>query len=147
MKVESERPERGARRATRQREAIAGVLQDVAEFRSAQDIHAELRARGLAVGLATVYRQLSALGDRGEVDVLVTPAGETVYRQCLAETHHHHLICRSCGRTVEFEGPEIEKLAERVARQAGFRDVSHTVEIFGTCRACAAANSRSPGTI
>jgi Fur family transcriptional regulator, ferric uptake regulator len=140
MKVESTQKDRGGPRATRQREAIAGVLQEGAEFRSAQEIHAELKAGGHPVGLATVYRRLAVLADRGEVDVLVTPAGETVYRQCAAETHHHHLICRSCGRTVEFEGPEIEKLAERVARRAGFRDVSHTVEIFGTCRRCAGAD-------
>jgi Fur family transcriptional regulator, ferric uptake regulator len=140
MKVESAQRDRGGPRATRQREAIAGVLQERAEFRSAQEIHAELKTRGHPVGLATVYRRLAVLADRGEVDVLVTPAGETVYRQCAAETHHHHLICRSCGRTVEFEGPEIEKLAERVAGRAGFRDVSHTVEIFGTCRSCASAD-------
>jgi Fur family transcriptional regulator, ferric uptake regulator len=141
MTIDASRTERVGPRATRQREAIAEVLQKVAEFRSAQDIHAELRARGHGVGLATVYRRLAALADRGEVDVLVTPAGETAYRQCAAETHHHHLICRSCGRTVEFEGPEIERLADRVAKRAGFRDVSHTVEIFGTCRSCGGARA------
>ena len=129
------------RYATRQGEAIASVLTDVAEFRSAQEIYAELRRRGVRVGLTTVYRHLGALADRGEVDVLHTPAGETVYRQCAAEAHHHHLICRFCGKTVEFEGPEMEQLAVRVARRAGFRDVSHTVEIFGTCRECGAARA------
>jgi len=124
------------RYATRQGEAISAVLKDTAEFRSAQDIHAELRRRGHRVGLTTVYRHLGDLAERGEVDVLHTPAGETIYRQCAADAHHHHLICRFCGRTVEFEGPEIEQWTERVARQAGFRDVSHTVEIFGTCRDC-----------
>jgi Fur family transcriptional regulator, ferric uptake regulator len=139
MTVDASVPRRPDPRATRQREAIDDVLEQVTEFRSAQDIHAELRARGHGVGLATVYRRLAVLADRGQVDVLVTPAGETVYRQCAAETHHHHLICRSCGRTVEFEGPEIERLADRVAKRAGFRDVSHTVEIFGTCRGCGAS--------
>jgi Fur family transcriptional regulator, ferric uptake regulator len=124
-------------RSTRQREAIAAVLEDVTEFRSAQEIHDELRRRGNQVGLATVYRQLGSLAERGEVDALHTPGGETVYRRCAAEVHHHHLVCRSCGKTVEFEGPEIERLAERVARREGFRDVSHTVEILGTCSDCA----------
>jgi Fur family transcriptional regulator, ferric uptake regulator len=124
-------------RSTRQREAIAAVLHDVAGFRSAQEIHDELRRRGNQVGLATVYRQLGSLADRGEVDVLHTGGGETVYRRCAAEAHHHHLVCRSCGTTVEFEGPEIERLAERVAKRAEFEDVSHTVEILGTCKDCA----------
>jgi len=130
--IEPSRP-----RSTRQREAIAAVLEDVTEFRSAQEIHDELRRRGNRVGLATVYRQLGNLAERGVVDVLHTGGGETVYRRCAAEVHHHHLVCRSCGKTVEFEGPEIERLAERVARRAGFRDVSHTVEILGTCSDCA----------
>ncbi len=133
--VDSARP----RYSTRQGEAISAVLKEIAEFRSAQDIHAELRRRGHRVGLTTVYRHLGDLAERGEVDVLHTPAGETIYRQCIAEAHHHHLICRFCGKTVEFEGPEIEQWAERVAGRAGFREVSHTVEIFGTCRDCASA--------
>lgn len=127
--------------STRQGEAISAVLGEVSEFRSAQEIHAELRRRGHRVGLATVYRHLGALAQRGEVDLLRTPAGETVYRQCVANAHHHHLICRRCGTTVEFAGPEIERWTETVARRAGFREVSHTVEIFGTCKDCASARA------
>ena len=126
-----------ARYSTRQGMAINSALKDIAEFRSAQEIHAELRRRGQRVGLATVYRHLGALADRGEIDVLPTPAGETIYRLCSADAHHHHLICRLCGKTVEFEGPEIEQWASKVARRAGFQEVSHTVEIFGICRDCA----------
>jgi Fur family ferric uptake transcriptional regulator len=126
-----------ARHATRQGDAITAILEDIDEFRSAQQIHDELRRRGHRVGLATVYRHLGALAEDGQVDALRIPSGETVYRQCVAEDHHHHLICRFCGTTVEFEGPEIESWAEAVARRAHFRDVSHTVEIFGTCLDCA----------
>jgi Fur family ferric uptake transcriptional regulator len=130
------------RHATRQGDAITAVLEDIDEFRSAQQIHDELRRRGHRIGLATVYRHLGALADSGDVDALRTPSGETIYRQCAAEDHHHHLICRSCGKTVEFEGPEIEERAEAVARRAKFQDVSHTVEIFGTCRDCAVRRPR-----
>jgi len=126
------------RYATRQGEAINEILEDVSEFRTAQDIHAELRRRGRRVGLTTVYRHLNLMAERGSLDVLRTPSGETIYRRCGVESHHHHLICRSCGKTVEFEGPEVERWAEEVARSAGFHDVSHTVEIFGTCQDCAA---------
>ena len=125
------------RHATRQGEAIGEVLDEVAEFRTAQDIHAELRRRGHRVGLTTVYRHLSLLADGGAVDVSRSPSGETIYRRCAAESHHHHLICRHCGKTVEFEGPEVERWAESVARAARFHDVSHTVEVFGTCDRCA----------
>ena len=132
------------RYATRQGEAINEVMEEVPGFRTAQDIHAELRRRGRRVGLTTVYRHLNQMAERGSLDVLRTPSGETIYRRCDVESHHHHLICRSCGKTVEFEGPEVERRAEEVARSAGFHDVSHTVEIFGTCQDCAGlARSRA----
>jgi len=74
--------------------------------------------------------------EAGDVDVLVGEDGEARYRQC-SDGHHHHLVCRTCGRTVEVAGPAVESWADRVAAQHGFADVSHTVEIFGTCPDCA----------
>jgi Fur family ferric uptake transcriptional regulator len=114
---------------------VATALQSFDDFRSAQDIHDLLRGKGENVGLSTVYRTLQALADRGEVDMLRTEDGEAVYRRCSA-THHHHLVCRSCGRTVEVEGPAVEKWADSVAGRHGFTDVSHSLEIFGTCPDC-----------
>ncbi|HLH27409.1 MAG TPA: transcriptional repressor, partial [Acidimicrobiales bacterium] len=85
----------------------------------------------------TVYNQLRALAEGGEVDVLRADDGETRYRRCITDEHHHHLVCRGCGKTVEVEGPEVERWAERVADGNGFVDVQHTLEIFGTCSGCA----------
>lgn len=124
-------------RATRQRSAIAAALDHSEGFLSAQDLHALLRRRGDAIGLTTVYRALQNLADAGEVDALRRGDGETVYRRCVTERHHHHLVCRHCGRTVEVEGPAVERWADRVADEHGFRDVEHTVEVFGTCAGCA----------
>jgi Fur family ferric uptake transcriptional regulator len=123
-------------RPTKQRAAVSAVLDELEEFRSAQDLHALLRQRGENVGLTTVYRTLQALADAGEVDVLRADDGEAVYRRC-SSGHHHHLVCRHCGRTVEVEGPAVERWAERVADEHGFVEVSHTIEVFGTCAACA----------
>ncbi|HEY5853619.1 MAG TPA: Fur family transcriptional regulator [Aldersonia sp.] len=122
-------------RSTRQRSAISSLLDDIDEFRSAQDLHEELRRRGENIGLTTVYRTLQALADAGTVDVLRTDTGESVYRRC-SSGHHHHLVCRRCGYTVEVEGPAVERWAQSIAEEYGFDDVSHTVEIFGTCRDC-----------
>jgi Fur family ferric uptake transcriptional regulator len=122
-------------RTTRQGEAVQSALADFGGFRSAQDVYAALRQRGEPVGLTTVYRHLAALVDAGAVDVLHTPEGETLYRRCGAG-HHHHLVCRTCGRTVEIEGREIEKWTQRVATEQGFSDVDHTVEVFGICAEC-----------
>ncbi len=124
-------------RNTRQRVAVAGLLAESDEFRSAQDIHAALRSRGASVGLATVYRNLGLMAELGEVDTLVRDDGETVYRQC-SDVHHHHLVCRQCGRTVEVTGPAVESWANVVAAEHGFREVSHTLELVGLCSSCAA---------
>ena len=105
----------GTRRPTRQRAAVAAVLADVEEFRSAQELHALLKAAGETVGLATVYRTLQAMAADGDVD---------------------HLVCRHCGRTVEVEGPTVEAWADRVSAEHGFTEVHHTLEIFGTCADC-----------
>ena len=123
-------------RPTRQRRAVAAVMESFDDFRSAQDIHDLLKRAGENVGLSTVYRTLTALADGGEVDVLRTEDGEALYRRCSGR-HHHHLVCRACGRTVEVEGPAVERWADSVAADHGFVDVSHTLEIFGTCRSCA----------
>ncbi|MEW1861436.1 Fur family transcriptional regulator [Streptomyces sp. NPDC088194] len=132
----TKQPVRG--RSTRQRAAVAAALDEVDEFRSAQDLHDLLKHRGDSVGLTTVYRTLQSLADAGEVDVLRTGDGESVYRRCSGGGHHHHLVCRGCGKAVEVEGPAVEKWAESIAATHGFVDVAHTMEIVGTCGECAA---------
>jgi Fur family ferric uptake transcriptional regulator len=122
-------------RRTRQRTAVDGILADRDDFRTAQEIHDDLRRLGERVGLTTVYRTLQAMTDAGELDALRTADGETAYRRC-STGHHHHLVCRNCGRTVEVSGPAVEKWTNAVAEQHNFRDVSHDLEIFGTCSRC-----------
>ncbi len=123
-------------RSTRQRAAIVEALRAAARFQSAQELHRDLVGAGHAVGLATVYRNLQALVDAGEIDAVHTASGETMFRLCDANDHHHHLVCRSCRRTVEVHGDEVETWAMRVARRHGFKHATHTVEIFGVCRDC-----------
>jgi Fur family ferric uptake transcriptional regulator len=122
-------------RRTRQRAAVDEILAGRPEFRTAQEIHDELRHRGDRVGLTTVYRTLQTMTDTGELDAIRTADGETAYRRC-STGHHHHLVCRRCGRTVEVSGPAVEKWANAVAEENGFREVSHDLEIFGTCDRC-----------
>ncbi len=126
-----------ARRQTRQRAAVASALESLDDFRSAQEIHDELRRADQGVGLTTVYRALQALAGEGLVDVIVRSDGEAVYRRCSTHGHHHHLVCRSCRAAIEVEAPSVESWAAEVAREHGFTDVSHTVEVFGICPDCA----------
>lgn len=125
-------------RMTRQRQSIADMLAATSDFKSAQQLHDLLRERGEPAGLATVYRTLQNLADAGELDVLRTEDGEMLFRQCERGEHHHHLVCRSCGKTVEIDGPTVEDWATRVGRAHGFSSIEHTIELFGTCEECTA---------
>lgn len=126
------------KRMTRQRAAVFEELEGTSEFRSAQQLHSSLTDKGHSIGLATVYRNLTRLAEAGEIDVLQSGAGESLFRLCVREEHHHHLVCRECGRTVELEAKSIENWATRVAQEHNFVDVDHTAEIFGMCAPCAA---------
>jgi Fur family ferric uptake transcriptional regulator len=127
-------------RSTRQRAALAALLAELTEFRSAQEIHDLLQRRGENVGLSTVYRNLQALADASQLDVLHLGSGEALFRQC-STRHHHHLVCRSCGRTVEVDDPAIEVWARRTAQENGFVEACHHLEIVGLCADCAAKAS------
>jgi Fur family ferric uptake transcriptional regulator len=129
--------ELGAVRTTRQRTAVAELLARTADFRTAQQLHEALRDEGQSIGLTTVYRTLQVLAEAGEVDVVRSAEGEALYRRCADDAHHHHLVCRRCGRTVEIDAPDVEAWAHDVAQEHGFSDVAHLVEIFGTCADCA----------
>ncbi|MFM8254264.1 MAG: Fur family transcriptional regulator [Actinomycetota bacterium] len=114
---------------------LISTLERVGGFASAQELYQMLRRDGDGIGLTTVYRALQSLLDDKIVDVLRREDGEALYRLC-GEAHHHHLVCRSCGSTVEIEGSSVEKWAEAVAQEHRFREVGHTVELFGLCSKC-----------
>lgn len=127
-------------KATRQRAAIAQALSAASGFLSAQELHDQLRAAGHKLGLTTVYRTLQAFNETGVVDSMRREDGETIYRRCATEIHHHHLVCRSCGFTVEIENEEVERWTRRTADEHGFEDVTHDIQVFGLCRACSAGS-------
>lgn len=126
-------------RATKQRAAIAGLLERSGAFKSAQELHDMLKLQGAGVGLATVYRTLQSLAETGEVDVLRNDAGEVIYKKCASDHHHHHLVCTHCGISVEVESDEVERWAEGVARRHGFTASRHSAEVFGHCGTCSAS--------
>lgn len=130
---------KGRQRDTRQARAIEAALADADGFRTASELFAAIRAGGNRIGLTTVYRHLALLADAGRADVVHTAEGEAQYRLCgphraaNPDEHHHHIVCRVCGRSVEVSGPEVEAWADRVAAAAGYTEITHTVELFGLC--------------
>jgi len=131
-------------RMTRQRAALGELLEETPDFRSAQQLHALLKSSGQSVGLATVYRTVQAMAEAGDVDVLRTDDGEALYRRC-TRGHHHHLVCRECGKAVELSGDAVERWAAKIAQENDFVDVEHTAEIIGTCGDCATQLYRGDG--
>ena len=127
-------------RRTRQRTEIRDAVEASNSFATSQEIHDRMRHDGSTVGLATVYRALQAMAEADEVDVLRTPDGEAAYRRC-SSGHHHHLVCRSCGFSIEIEAHEVEAWAAKVAAAHGFTDTGHELELFGLCRDCVAAGA------
>lgn len=122
-------------RRTRQRAEIRDAVEASRTFSTSQEIHDRLRHDGSTVGLATVYRALQAMASNGEIDTIRTPDGQIAYRTC-TPGHHHHLVCRSCGRTVEIDLPGLEAQTRAIAGEYGFAEIDHEVEFFGTCADC-----------
>lgn len=130
-----------AQRNTWQRERVREALSDARGFVSAQSLHATLREENTGIGLATVYRTLAGLAAQGDADSLQSPEGENLFRACTSTGHHHHLICRACGRTVEIEANAVEQWARSTAAEHGFTQAEHVVDIFGLCASCSARNA------
>lgn len=123
------------RRNTWQKDAVKHALGETTGFVSAQQLHLVLRNHGSTIGLATVYRALADLAASGEADSLQSREGELLYRACGTD-HHHHLICRECGLTLEIEAERVETWADELAKTHGFTNPTHTIDIFGTCTKC-----------
>ncbi|WP_122820814.1 Fur family transcriptional regulator [Varibaculum vaginae] len=123
-------------RKTWQRDAIMAIMADETDFRSAQQVHAALIEAGQTVGLATVYRNLQTLTELGELDSLRSEEGETLYRRCAAQRHHHHLVCRNCGYTVDIQDDQLERWIGQISQRYQFSDIEHIADVFGLCANC-----------
>ena len=113
---------------------IAELMQERDDV-TAQELHQRMRAEGAGIGLATVYRTLAALREKGVVDTLSHHPGELCYRLC-ADEHHHHLLCTSCHRVVELRDCDLDPRLEQLASLHGFVATGHRLEVSGLCADC-----------
>src|ERR1035437_8297722 len=126
----------GGVRATRQRLEVLGELAREPDDATAQTLWRRLREReGSAIGLATVYRTLSLISEKGVIDVLSHHDGELCYRLC-GNAHHHHLVCSSCHRVVEIRECGLDDWLGRVSAGHAFVTTGNTIELTGLCPAC-----------
>lgn len=116
------------------RAVIRALLEDGVHARPAQ-VQARAREYCPTVGLVTVYRTLELLSELGFVRRIHTEDGCHGYATA-SHGHHHLLICRNCGATVQFEGCDLSLFFEQVGRDTGYDVEDHLLELTGLCQAC-----------
>ena len=131
--------ERGGRRSGGARRAVVELLGRQDCCLTAQQIFDELRGGGRRVGIATVYRVLEQLSERGLVQRVDVGAGTARYEAAMPSgEHHHHLVCDDCGKVEAFADDELEAVIHDVERRTGYSIAGHDVVLRGACRECAA---------
>jgi Fur family ferric uptake transcriptional regulator len=104
---------------------------------SAQEIHERLRRARRAVGIASVYRALETLAELRLVKRVDAGDGIARYeRATAAGDHHHHLVCRDCGKVEAFSDSRLERAIDRVAGGLGYAVDEHEVVLLGACADC-----------
>jgi Fur family ferric uptake transcriptional regulator len=132
----ADRLRRGARRLTGPRQAILRILQNHPHPLSNKDIHAALPPG--VCDIVTVYRSLHLLEAMGLVQRYDFGDGTARFEIARGEHHghHHHLICTRCATIVELDDCLAAEWEARIARESGFRQVTHKLEFFGLCPRC-----------
>jgi Fur family ferric uptake transcriptional regulator len=121
---------------TRQRELVAQAVFLSEEHLSVEEILRRLKESGEAIGTATVYRTLELLVESRLVRAHDFGEGFKRYEPMPAQTHHEHLICERCGRVVEFQNVQLERMLPMIADEHGYQHQRHRVEIYGVCGEC-----------
>jgi Fur family ferric uptake transcriptional regulator len=125
-------------RSTAPRRAVLGAIERAPGPFTVEDLLRDVPD----VGRATVFRTIKLLQD---LELLCrVPLEDGSIRYQLSEgTHHHHLVCRSCGRFTEFSDPEIDARIDEQATAHGFQLQGHSLELYGLCVDCSASGTRT----
>ncbi len=120
------------------RQILDAVLSIDGHFEAEQLLY-ELRQRGHKVGKATIYRTLPLLVDCGILKQVRFDVKQAHYEHAFGEDPHDHMVCRRCGRIVEFSADEVVELRKRLARKYRFHPITHRFQVSGLCWECATA--------
>lgn len=135
---------------TRPRQAIVKKILSTktGEHFSADQLWEQLRVKDKGVSKATVYRTLSLLVEKKVVEEHDFGRGQKFYERMVERPHHDHLICVHCGRIIEFENEDIERLQEEIAKRENFAIAYHSHKLFGACSRCHHKKKKSgPGDL
>ena len=123
---------------TAQRDLILDVFLKTEDHMSAEALYELVKAEDPSIGFTTVYRTLKLLQECGLARGVQFHDGRMLYEHEYKHQHHDHLICTSCGALIEFYSEVIENMQDEIVRLHEFRPASHSLRIFGTCKACQA---------
>jgi Fur family ferric uptake transcriptional regulator len=122
-------------KSTRQRSVIAQCFFEQGGHLTLGQVHDAVRAVDASIGYATVYRTMKLLLSADlAAEHRFDDSDQAMYEVSGLREHHDHLICMDCGRIVEYEEPEIERLQEVLAQGLGFKVVAHRHELYGQCQ-------------
>lgn len=128
-------------RKSGQRNAVLEVMAARQGHFTVDEICSLLKKNNPDIGIATVYRTMKLFLDAGLVEELNIDG--TCRYEILKKGHHDHLVCTSCGETIEITSDKIEKEQESIARKYGFELTDHTLLLLGCCSSC--RNKKSSG--
>ena len=122
---------------TKQREAILSTLYNNPQHFTSENLYLLVKEKypDLNIGIATVYRTLSLLEENGLVSSISLGTQGKKFEMA-NKPHHDHLICTMCGKIVEFENEQIEKLQQQIAEENGFVLTDHLMQLYGICSEC-----------
>jgi len=126
---------RGVKYTSARRHILQTVLEIDKHF-EAEELLYMLRDRGLNVGMATVYRTLPLLVDCGILKQVRFDVKHAHYERVFGEEPHHHMVCRDCGRIIEFSSDAVLELGRRIGRQHDFQVTAHRFQLAGLCSEC-----------
>ena len=127
-------------RITPQRMAVLKILAISDGHPSVEQVHEQMKVDFPTTSLATVYKTVTLLKEMGEVLELGFGDGGNRY-DGNKPYPHPHLICTQCGAIEDLEVGAVYDIPQRVARDTGYRIVSHRLDFFGVCPDCQVAGS------
>lgn len=127
--------DRGIRYTSARQKILDAVLELHEHFEAEQVLHL-LRQQGHQVGKATVYRTLPLLVDCGILKQVRFDVKQAHYERAFGERPHDHMVCRRCGRIIEFDAREVVELRTKIARRHHFHAISHRFHLSGLCWEC-----------
>lgn len=126
-------------KSTSQRELIFDVFWHIKDHVSPEELYNLVKQGDPQVGQATVYRTLKLLCESGIAREVNFDDGVARYEPTFGHSHHDHLICSNCSRSVEVVDAKIEQLQEKLAKKHGFTLAGHKMYLFGICPDCKGA--------